>query len=425
MTDQHATGATMKRIQCLRAALLLALLPGSVVASRTGADDEALLRRVADGVVKQTTRRLIDRGTGQTFEESSSLAPKPEISIESKFNAWFYQTWLLTDGMRRTAAALNEPRYRNYGEQNLAFIYRYLPFFTRQRDAKMTAAPVGDGTLSPIGFYFSIGSLWHTGLAPLVLEQYAATKDEKYRPYLERMRRFLATNPRFEDGALHRKGKGMMTDDPYMTVPFLVREWKLTGDGKFLDDAIAQVAGTHRRLFVAEKGLYLHLWDLKTQQPAGQLWGRGNGWMALAEVELLAAVPQDHPKRTQVLAIYRQHCEGMKRFADPEGGWHQVLDEPSSWIETSCSGMFTYALARGVNEGWLDASFAPVARGGWKALGKKITDDGDITDVCASTDTGDLKFYLNRPRLKGDLHGFGSFLLAGAEIVRMRDQQKD
>ena len=52
--------------------------------------------------------------------------------------------------------------------------------------------------------------------------------------------------------------------------------------------------------------------------------------------------------------------------------------------------------------------------------GTKITDDGDITDVCASTDTGDLKFYMNRPRLKGDLHGFGSFLLAGAEIARMK-----
>lgn len=400
--------------------LVTVLLMGSTFASRAGADDESLLRRVADGVVKQTTRRLIDRGTGETFTNSASLAPKPEISIESKFNAWFYQTWLLTDGMRRTAAALNEPRYQNYGEQNLAFIFEHMPYFKKQYDAKMKAAPVGDGVLSPIGFYFSIGSLWQTGLAPLVLERHAETKDEKYLPFLERVRKFLATNPRFEDGALYRKGKGMMTDDPYMTVPFLVREWKRTGDEKFLDDAIAQVVGTHSRLFVSEKGLYLHLWDLKTQKPAGAHWGRGNGWMALAEVELLAALPKDHPKRPQAHAIYKQHCEGMKRFADPNGGWHQVIDEPASWIETSCTGMFTYALARGVNEGWLDASFAPAARGGWKALGTKITDDGDITDVCASTDTGDLKFYMNRPRLKGDLHGFGSFLLAGAEIVRMR-----
>ena len=82
--------------------------------------------------------------------------------------------------------------------------------------------------------------------------------------------------------------------------------------------------------------------------------------------------------------------------------------------------MLTYCMARGVNEGWLDDRYAGTARKGWKALQTKVTADGDLTDVCASTDTGDLVYYLNRPRLKGDLHGFGSFLLAGAEIVRMQ-----
>ena len=50
------------------------------------------------------------------------------MTIESKFNAWYYQTWLLADGMRRVAESLDEPRYRNYGEQNLEFLYRHLPY---------------------------------------------------------------------------------------------------------------------------------------------------------------------------------------------------------------------------------------------------------------------------------------------------------
>ena len=53
----------------------------------------------------------------------------------------------------------------------------------------------------------------------------------------------------------------------------------------------------------------------------------------------------------------------------------------------------------------------------------KVLPDGDLLDVCGSTDTGDLDYYLKRPRLQGDLHGFGSYLLAGAEIVRL--QSKD
>ncbi len=213
------------------------------------------LRLVADHVLKHTTRRLIDRNTGETFADSAGLAPKPEISIESKFNAWFYQTWLLTDGMRRVAESLDEPRYRGYGEANLEFIYRHMDYFQRQHDAGMKAAPVGDGKLSPIGFYFDIGALWHTGLAPMVLERSRATKDPAFDPYLERIRRFLRDCPRFDDGLFYRGGK--------------------------------------------------------------------------------------------------------------------------------------------------------------------VTLEGDLVDVCASTDVGDLAYYLNRPRLQGDLHGFGSYLLAGAEIVRM------
>ena len=212
----------------------------------------------------------------------------------------------------------------------------------------------------------------------------------------------------------------MMTDDPYMTVPFLVREWKCTGDAKQLDAAIVQVLGTHAKLFDAEHGLLRHLWDLKTKQPAGMFWGRGNGWTVLAHAELLGAMPADHPRRAEVLAAYQRHMVGIRRCADPAGGWHQVLDHPESWLETSATGMLTYGLARGVNEGWLDASFADVARKGWKALQTKVTPEADLIDVCGSTDTGDLNYYLNRPRLQGDLHGFGSYLLAGAEIVQMQ-----
>jgi unsaturated rhamnogalacturonyl hydrolase len=392
------------------ATFALALIAAPVCAADNA--DAAALRRVADHVLAHTSRRLIDRSTGETFTDSAGLAPKPEISIESKFNAWFYQTWLLADGMRRAAAALDEPRYHDYGEQNLEFIFRHMDYFQRQHAAKMKAAPVGDGVLSPIGFYFQINSLWQTGLAPLVLERHAVTKDSRYEPFLGRVRKFIADCPRFDDGLLYRKGKGAMTDDPYMAVPFLVRE------GRF-DQAAAQVLGTHARLFDRDVGLLWHLWDVKTAQPAGMFWGRGNGWMVLAQVELLGALPESHPRRAEALTAFREHMAGLRRHQHAEGGWHQVLDHPESWIETSCTGMITYGLARGVNEGWLDATFAEAARKGWRALQSKLTPEGDLLDVCGSTDTGDLAYYLKRPRLQGDLHGFGSYLLAGAEVVRL------
>jgi rhamnogalacturonyl hydrolase YesR len=406
--------------------LLLAFLAVAAAAPVRGAagPDAAIVRRVADAVLAGTTRRLIDTQTGATFEESTNLPVRTSVRIDSKFNTWFYQTWLLTDGMRRTAAALDEPRYRDYGEQNLAFIYRHMDYFEKQRAAGLRMQPVGDGQHSPIGFYFHMDSLWHTGLAPLVHERHTATRDSRYEPFLQRMRNLLANHPRFDDGAFYRRERGLMTDDPYMVVPFLLREWKATGDARHLDDAVRQVLGTHERLLDPTHGLLWHLWDLKTRAPAGQFWGRGNGWMVLAQVDLLEALPNNHPRRAEVLAAFRRHLDGIRHHQDPAGGWHQVIDHPESWIETSGTGMFVYGLARGVNEGWLDASFADAARKGWAALKTKVTPEGDLVDVCGSTGTGTLEFYLNRPRLQGDLHGFGSFLLAGSEMIRMERAAK-
>jgi rhamnogalacturonyl hydrolase YesR len=383
------------------------------------ADDDALLRRVADEVVRQTTRRLIDRSTGQNFTDSTKLPLKPEISIESKFNAWFYQTWLLTEGMRRAAGALNDPAYRNYGEQNLEFIYAHLDYFQRQHAAGMRAAPVGDGALSPIGFYFRLTDLWHTGLAPLVVERYAETKDPRYEPYLARIAEYLGKSPRLSDGTLHRAGGRLMADDPYMVVPYLVRMHRLTGESLYLDDAVQQVLGTHRLLFNQERGMYRHAWNVKAKAPLGEFWGRANGWMMLTEVELLAALPISHPARAKVLAVFVAHAEGLRRAQDPAGGWHQLLDHPESWIETSSTGMIVYGLSRGVNEGWLDRTWAETACEGWNALKQKVTATGDIVDVCGSTDVGDVSYYLKRPRLQGDLHGFGPFLLSAGEILQM------
>jgi rhamnogalacturonyl hydrolase YesR len=404
---------------CLASMACLAVVNVAGAAPPDRADNEAVLRAVAGRVVRETTRRLVDTQTGRVYQDSGKLPVSPHIRIESKFNAWFYQTWLLADGMRRTAAVLEDPAFGDYGERNLDFIYRNLDFLGRQHAAGVMMEPIGDGNHSPIGFFFEMTDLWHTGLAPLVMERHAQTKDRVYEPYLGRMSELLEKSPRFEDGIFYRAGRGLMVDDAYMTVPFLLRKWRATGDARLLDSAVSQVAGTHRLLLDKNRALLKHIWDLKIRKPAGVFWGRGNGWMVLAQVELLEFLPLEDPRRAELIALFVRHMDGIRRCQDPSGGWHQVLDHPESWIETSCTGMFVYGLARGVNEGWLDASFAPAARTGFEALKHKVTPDGDVTDVCGSTGTGDLQFYLNRPRLKGDLHGFGSFLLAGAEVLRM------
>jgi rhamnogalacturonyl hydrolase YesR len=112
---------------------------------------------------------------------------------------------------------------------------------------------------------------------------------------------------------------------------------------------------------------------------------------------------------------------GYSRYQDISGLWHQVLDKPDSYLETSVTAMFTYAVARAVNEGWINKTYLTIAEDGWKGLATKITPDGKMQDVCIGTNIGDnIAFYYNRPKELNDTHGLGAFLLAGVEMLRVK-----
>ena len=82
--------------------------------------------------------------------------------------------------------------------------------------------------------------------------------------------------------------------------------------------------------------------------------------------------------------------------------------------------MFTYAIARAVNKGYIDTSYAAIARHGWEGVTSRVRSDGQIEGVCAGTGVSDdLKFYFQRPTPLNDVHGIGPVLLAGTELLRL------
>ena len=66
--------------------------------------------------------------------------------------------------------------------------------------------------------------------------------------------------------------------------------------------------------------------------------------------------------------------------------WHQLLDKTDSYLETSASAMFTFAIARGVNRGWLQPVYAPIAQAGWRALEQRMRPDGTLDGACVADD---------------------------------------
>jgi rhamnogalacturonyl hydrolase YesR len=83
--------------------------------------------------------------------------------------------------------------------------------------------------------------------------------------------------------------------------------------------------------------------------------------------------------------------------------------------------MFTFCLARGVNRGWLEPDFAQVAYYGWKGLLTKISDDGDVSDICPGTGIApSTVVYYHRPRRTNLAMGEAPILRAGVEIMKLK-----
>ena len=114
---------------------------------------------------------------------------------------------------------------------------------------------------------------------------------------------------------------------------------------------------------------------------------------------------------------------GLAACQSPDGLWHQLLDRNDTYLETSASAIFVYAIAHGINRGWLGATaHGPMVMIGWNAIAKRVNAKGQVEGTCVGTDMGfEPTFYAYRPTSVFAAHGYGPVLLAGAEMFALRN----
>ena len=405
---------------CRLAVVLAAALCGPAAPARAQPDTATVraLKAVADGVLRDATFDFVDSATGRRYAAPDSAPAGARLRIASPYNDWRYWNGVLNLAMLRVADELHAARYAAFARRNVAFAFDHYRYFEdrHQREDKWTY---------PFGQLFTLEDLDDFGAeGATVIEVSAWDHDPRYQGYVDRAAANVARRQdRLPDGTLARGRPHRWTvwaDDLFMSVPFLARMAVLAGDRRYLDDAARQVINFHRHLFDERAGLMYHNWYSDTERPGAAFWGRANGWALMAQVELLDRLPPGHPQRDTVLAMFSRHVAGIARYQDATGLWHQLLDRNDSYLETSASAMFTYAIARGVERGYLDAGWAAMARRGWAGILTRIRPDGQIEGTCAGTDVSDdLADYYRRPTPVNDPHGVGPVLLAGTEILRL------
>ncbi len=414
----------MPRIPAL---LIASLLSASATFAQTTPTTQSSIRavmtRVHGYLLTASPLRPINGDTGAAV--SLDNMPRNVAFGRTDIRITTYEAGVIYAGMLRATTVTGDQRYRNYVNTRLSGIARMAAHMrtnypTATYDTFPTTVASGSYSLRKVLFPQNLDDSGSMCAAMIKAQRAGITN---LRPWIDNYANWVSRRQiRLSDGTFKRNQplpNSVWLDDLYMSVPCLTQMAVLTGDRRYFDDAARQIIQFHSRMFVGQNNLFMHGWVQEMSPHPAFHWARANGWAFMAMAELLTELPTDHPQRSQLLSIFRAHAAGLRRTQAPSGLWHQLLDRPDSYEETSSSAMFVFAITRAINKGWLSRpTWAPIALRGWNGVKTKVNSIGQVEGTCIGTGLGwDDTFYLSRPTDVFAAHGYGPIFLAGSEII--------
>ncbi len=262
--------------------------------------------------------------------------------------------------------------------------------------------------------------------------------DDKHNPQYRKVLDTLI--PPFKDWKVNEKGGFWHKDDCqnqvwldslFMSGPVAMRYGQLIGDDSYYTLIAHQAKLMYTYMRDEASGLLYHAWDPSKVAPwadaqtgcSPEIWGRALGWVPVALVEILDILPTSHPDYNELKHILQDILKSLIPFQDSSGLWYQVIDkgdDKNNWLETSCTSLFVYALAKAVRLGLLHKVYLTYALQGYHGIINRLNFDDNnkllLEHVCIGTGVGDYTHYLHRPTSTNDLHGIGTFAMMCAEI---------
>jgi unsaturated rhamnogalacturonyl hydrolase len=162
------------------------------------------------------------------------------------------------------------------------------------------------------------------------------------------------------------------------------------------------------------------------KEPNGKncYWSRGNGWVFAALVRVLEVLPTNAPHRDEYLQVFKDMAEALIPLQRTDGYWNASLLDPNNYggKELTGTAFFTYGMAWGINKGFLEAKkYKPIVAKAWKGLETAVHPQGFLGYVQGTgkePKDGQPVTFDKVPNFED--FGLGSFLLAGAEVYKLK-----
>jgi len=334
------------------------------------------------------------------------------------FRLTTYEWGVTYAAMLRLAQVTDDDNYLNYTRERFTFLAKVAPYFKKQLNEKGTTDPLMTKLLQPKALD-DAGAMCAAMIKTSAFDKQSVKLDTLIDNYIDYI---MYHQYRLKDGTFARKRplhNTVWLDDMFMSIPALLQMGKYKHDDKYTQEAIKQIKLFKDKMFIEDKGLFRHGWAEGLEPEPTFFWARANGWALLTLCEALDVLPKENEDRKWIMDLYQKQIGSLVQYQSGQGLWHQLINKNDSYLETSASAIYVFAIAHGINQGWLNAKvYGPVASLGWNALSQKINQKGQVEGTCVGTGMGfDPAFYYHRPTSTFAAHGYGPMLLAGAEMI--------
>jgi unsaturated rhamnogalacturonyl hydrolase len=267
-----------------------------------------------------------------------------------------------------------------------------------------------------------IGSQPEDHVAPgmSMLALYEQTGDDDYLRGSRDLAALHNALPENTYGAkLHRPGQPgwknqIWVDHMDVDGPFLAALAAITSEEVYLRQSMRELLTYARLLQNEDNGLFWHGYESACGLN-GELWARGNGWAAMGLVETLRWVPEAEPGRAEIVERLEALLNGLAHAQTASGLWHTVLDDPSTYLESTLAAMVSYAIQEVRRQGLDVGKYEVMAGAARDAVLKQIDQEGALQLVSDATPIGTRRMYATRP--------FGVFAWGQGPLLLMLDME--
>jgi len=183
-------------------------------------------------------------------------------------------------------------------------------------------------------------------------------------------------------------------DTLFMAILFTARMGVKYDRADWRQSSLHQLLLHIKYLYDRKSGLFFHGWNFTGRHNFSEaFWCRGNGWFTLGLPEYIDLM---RPYLDEGILLYlnqtfRSQSEALLRLQHEDGLWHTLLDDSTSYTETSGSAAIAAGMLFGVRRGLLDEHFAEAAMKAVEAVLARVGEDGSVEGVSAGTPIGKLR----------------------------------